>query len=86
MGFRDLGLKAKIILGSSTTLALLIVLGVIAYSAIGSLLKSSDNRKLLRGPSSDKVFFHSAAGDCTIHKSSLDMSNTLVHLLHNDIQ
>ena len=41
MGFKNLGLKAKIILGSSTTLALLIALGIVAYTVIGSLLTSS---------------------------------------------
>ena len=41
MGLKDLGLKAKIIFGSSTTLALLVALGIVAYSVIGSLLKSS---------------------------------------------
>ena len=41
MSFKDLGLKAKIILGSSTTLALLVALGIVAYSVIGSLLTSS---------------------------------------------
>ena len=42
MSFKDLGLKAKIILGSSTTLALLVALGIVAYTVIGSLLKSSN--------------------------------------------
>ena len=42
MNFKNLGLKAKIILGSSTTLALLVALGIVAYTVIGSLLKSSN--------------------------------------------
>jgi len=42
MNFKNLGLKAKIILGSSTTLALLLALGIVAYTVIGSLLKSSN--------------------------------------------
>jgi methyl-accepting chemotaxis protein len=43
MSFKNLGLKAKIILGSSTTLVLLISLGVVSYSVIGTLLKSSSS-------------------------------------------
>ena len=41
MGFRNLGLRAKIILGSVSTLILLVALGGISYTSIDSLLKSS---------------------------------------------
>ena len=41
MNFKNLGLRAKIILGSCGTLVLLVALGAISYNNIGTLLKSN---------------------------------------------
>lgn len=42
MGFKNIGLRTKILMGSCATLILLVALGIVSYSSIGSLLKSSN--------------------------------------------
>ena len=41
LGFKKIGLKAKLIGGSIGPMVLVVTLGVVCYSSIGSLLKSS---------------------------------------------
>lgn len=41
MGFNNLGLRAKIILGSSVTFVLMVIIGFISYRCIGDLLQSN---------------------------------------------